>query len=295
VSKLIRLSKTGIEYSDYRVNGGRLMKRLGHTGIEYAINPDGSRGYAWNFISGCGNNIDGLCKDGGFNCWAYSITQRFKDRYPHGFNPTVYPEALLRPLHLKKPSRILCAFMGDLFGDWFAPHDMIHIEGMPKGYTLKSWVFSVINQCPQHTFIFLTKQPQNLIKWSPFPSNCQVGQTITQCLDGIGYMADVEAKVKFISFEPLLFYNVDPLTAASLFKANGIKWVAIGALTGTYRELLEIHPKLTPMPYGNKWTLQPPVEWLREIETAARIVGIPIYEKNNLRPLLGDNLCREMP
>ena len=66
MDKLMRLSPTGIEYGDY----------------------------AWNFASGCGNNIDGKCKAGGFRCWAYSITQRFDDRYPNGFKPTIYPEAL---------------------------------------------------------------------------------------------------------------------------------------------------------------------------------------------------------
>ncbi|KKK77839.1 hypothetical protein LCGC14_2849590, partial [marine sediment metagenome] len=89
MNKLIRLSPTSIEYGDY----------------------------AWNFASGCGNNTGGKCNSGGFNCWAYPITQRFAARYPNGFNPTIYPEALLSPLYLKKPSRILCAFMGDLFWD----------------------------------------------------------------------------------------------------------------------------------------------------------------------------------
>ena len=87
MNRLIRLSPTGIEYGDY----------------------------AWNFASGCDNHINGKCKSGDFNCWAYSITQRFSNHYPNGFKPTIYPDALVSPVYLKKPNRILCAFMGDLF------------------------------------------------------------------------------------------------------------------------------------------------------------------------------------
>ena len=157
MNKLIRLSPTGIEYGDY----------------------------AWNFASGCGNNLEGKCKGGGFNCWAYLTTQRFEAHYPNGFKPTVYPEALLSPLYLKKPSRILCAFMGDLF--WgcqeFNPERVIDVRIPSSGFidhdTLKGWIFNAIGACPQHTFLFLTKQPQNLPAWSPFPPNCWVGVTAT--------------------------------------------------------------------------------------------------------------------
>ncbi|KKM07917.1 hypothetical protein LCGC14_1729050, partial [marine sediment metagenome] len=150
MNKLIRLSPTGIEYGDY----------------------------AWNFASGCGNNVDGRCKGGGFNCWACPITQRFKDHYPNGFNPTIYPEALLSPLYLKKPSRILCAFMGDLFWEcpefhpdrditdelkWLTPDEW----AVTGKWTLKETIYRVMKACPQHQFLFLTKQPQNLIKFSP--------------------------------------------------------------------------------------------------------------------------------
>ena len=258
--------------------------RLSHTGIEYAINPDGSRGYAWNFASGCGNNIDGKCKAGGFNCWAYPITRRFKERYPNGFNPTLYPEALLAPLYLKKPSRILCAFMGDLFWDCpeFDPDRIIDVKtdtGFVDHDTLKAWIFNAIKYSPQHTYLFLTKQPQNLIKFSPFPPNAWVGVTVTN--EGITYpdmmeeacrsLAEIKATVKYISFEPLLssIYKLD------LLKIWGISWVIIGAQT--------------------KPTVYPRIEWVEEIELAARKAGIPIFEKENLKPLLQRELIQEFP
>ena len=185
MNKLIRLSPTGIEYGDY----------------------------AWNFASGCGNNLDGKCKGGGFRCWAYSITQRFEDHYPNGFNPTIYPEALLSPLYLKKPSRILCVFMGDLFWDCpeFDPDRRFVLPESCSGWidmgSLKSIIYQVIEACPHHTFLFLTKQPQNLATWSPFPDKVQLGVSATnqhQFDEAVKYLKKVKASVKFISFEPLL-------------------------------------------------------------------------------------------
>ena len=244
MNKFIRLSPTGIEYGDY----------------------------AWNFISGCSNNKDGKCNSGGFNCWAYPITKRFADRYPNGFKPTIYPEALCSPLHLKKPSRILCAFMGDLFWDCpeFDPNRKIHAI-MPSGkasvtMSLKGWIFTTILQCPQHQFLFLTKQPQNLIKFSPFPDNCFVGVTVTN--EGITYpdmmeeacrsLAEIKATVKYISFEPLLssIYKLD------LLKIWGIDWVIIGQQT---------NPAFYP-----EW------EWVREIIEACDRADIPVFLKINL-------------
>ncbi len=244
MNKLIRLSPTGIEYGDY----------------------------AWNFASGCGNNIDGKCKAGGFRCWAYSISQRFEDHYPNGFKPTIYPEALCSPVHLKKPSRILCAFMGDLFGDCpeFDPDKKIHAV-MPSGkvsisMSLKGWIFTTIKQCPQHTFVFLTKQPQNLIKFSPFPDNCWVGVTATD-LDmaywATYHLKQIEASVKYISFEPLLSWKP---TNGKFFEDTDVDWLIIGAQT---------RPAVFPR-----------IECVKEIVQSADKAGIPVFLKDNLKPLI---------
>lgn len=276
MNKLIRLSPTGIEYGDY----------------------------AWNFASGCGNNISGKCNSGGFNCWAYPITKRFAERYPNGFNPTIYPEALLSPLYLKKPSRILCAFMGDLFWDCpeFDPERKIQ-SLMPSGkasvtMSLKGWIFCTIKQCPQHTFLFLTKQPQNLPPWSPFPQNAWVGGTVcTQAMFDrtMDYMVMVEAGKRYLSIEPML-------TAITATQGIGkslsqqleiLDWLIIGALTGrSYWDLsaqLYYSEDTTASRikrYGRGWTLQPKIEWVREIVEAADKAGIPVFLKENLRPLL---------
>ena len=247
MNKLIRLSKTGIEYADY----------------------------AWNFASGCGNNINGKCKAGGFKCWAYSISQRFEGHYPNGFEPTIYPDALCSPLYLKKPSRILCAFMGDLFWDCpeFNPEGKIRAI-LPSQIasimmSLKGWLFTTIRQCPQHTFIFLTKQPQNLAKFSPFPDNCWVGVTATDHHSfavALNYLWDLKATTKYISFEPLL--GQIPSTPRLFLASNAnISWLIIGAQT--------------------KPTVYPKIEWVREIVEAADKAGVPVFLKDNLLPIMG--------
>ena len=128
--------------------------RLSKSGIEYLT-------HIWSFYSGCENWAIGVCGGGGqqFNCWARSITERFPAHYPNGFNPTFYPDAFLSPMSLKKPSRIGVAFMGDLFGDWIDPwlevilrdeRGAVFYEG-----SLRDRVFMSIEECPQHTFLFL--------------------------------------------------------------------------------------------------------------------------------------------
>lgn len=176
--------------------------RLSKSGIEYLD-------YGWNFYSGCHNKKLGICPVQ--NCWAEAITKRMAHNYPNGFEPTIYREAFLSPLGLKKPSIIGCAFMGDLFGDWVKPDERIEAM-MPSGkasirMSLKGWIFTTIQQCPRHTFLFLTKCPWNLPQWSPFPLNVWLGVSATnqrQFDEAVKYLKDIEATVKFISFEPLL-------------------------------------------------------------------------------------------
>ncbi len=226
--------------------------RLSKSAIEYLD-------YVWNFASGC-------TKDCAY-CWARKIACRFADRYPNGFEPTIYPEALLSPLHLKKHSIIGCVFMGDLFDpgidpnkkvEWFLPSGIATVR-----MALRGWVFTTIKQCPQHTFLFLTKQAQNLAKWAPFPDNCWVGVSVTgywEYVDACNYLSQIDAKVKYLSLEPLLSWDKK---ASYFFNSSGVKWVIIGAQTKPY--------------------IAPEVEWVKEIVGAADRAGIPVFLKNSMK------------
>lgn len=134
-------------------------------------------------------------------------------------------------------------------------------------------IMDTIKMCSHHRFYLLTKQPQNLIKWSPFPDNCWVGVTATRTnmfAQSLIKMQGLEAKVKYVSFEPLLEWNWNNIYQEPLelvLKAEGIDWLIIGAQTKPYKPPERI--------------------WVQEIVEAAGKAGIPVFLKNNLYPLLG--------
>jgi len=170
---------------------------------------------------------------------------------------------------------------------------------LPRDWTDK--VLNIIKGNPQHRFYLLTKQPQNLIKWSPFPENCFVGVTATNAdmaFDAINCLDDVQANVRFLSFEPLL--KPINLVQLDVHLKNNIDWLIIGACTGTYNEMQMLrqrkgYPDLQIMPPGKLWTAQPKIEWLREIVEAADKAGIPVFLKDNLKPLFKPDYEVEYP
>ena len=247
----------------------------------------------WNPITGCLNGCE--------YCYARKLAKtRLKDRYlankniarswdtggggldteitAHNdpFYPRFWPERLessgltggkKRPHsygYLKcykdhKPKGIFTCDMSDLFG-----------IGIPEDWTNR--VLNTIKECPDHRFYLLTKQPQNLIKWSPFPDNCYVGVTATgqKALYGaVKHLSQIEASVKFLSLEPHLENMFIPPWALCF-----VDWLITGAQT--------------------KPTVMPKIEHVQEIVEAADKAGIPVFLKNNLQPLLG-TLRQEMP
>lgn len=257
---------------------------MNKTKIEWVKNPDGTQGYTWNPITGCLNHLGGLCKGGGFPCYAYGLAHgRLKPVYlanetiaepnpeldfwmgkdgiyTDPFYPRLWPKRMIEQFgDYGIPKGIFVCDMGELFGDW-----------IPQEWVAR--LFERISKpwYQEHRFYFLTKQPQNLAKWSPFPDNCWVG--VTACNfkmfgEALFYLSDVEAKVKYISFEPLLGeivssqaggYNQDCL--------KNLDWLIIGAQTKPYKP--------------------PRKEWVDEIVEAADRVGIPVFLKDNLRPVL---------
>jgi protein gp37 len=287
---------------------------MNRTLIEWVVNPDGSRpGWSWSPTTGCLNHINGLCKGGGFPCYAYKLANtRLKQRYLANLNlakiecKSVYaeheiePEEMFDPFYPRfwedrlrelsllpgpdtDPQRkgIFVCDMSDLFG-----------LGIPEEWTKE--VIEHIRWNKQHRFYLLTKQPQNLIKFSPFPENCWVGVTATNekmLANAIEHLNSIEAMVKFISLEPLLSWNTpfDYLVWESLWRAH-IGLIIVGACTGSKKDMEELckrYPNLTLMHWkGNIWTAQPQIQWLREIVSAADKAGVKVFLKDNLKPLL---------
>jgi protein gp37 len=211
--------------------------------------------HVWNFQTGCLNQEQGVCK---LPCWAKAQAKRFG----RSFLPELHLAKLTAPLP-KEPARIGVCFTGDLFGDWINP------DSLPA-VSLRERVFFWIQKHPQHQFFFLTKCPCNLRKWGRFPDNAWVGATVcdNEMLNvAVHALEDVEAKNKWISFEPLLEKII--LRLDDTIHYSGISWVVIGAQT---------HPTVKPKP-----------AWVKEIITACDSAGIPVFLKDNLGwPLASD-------
>lgn len=284
---------------------------MNKTKIEWVKSPDGSQGYTWNPITGCLNcTPQGLCKGGMFPCYAYKLANgRLKNVYTKGAcelaplpnnylaKSNLYPhtdpfyprfwEDRLEPVGLTggskrphsygyltcykdhKPKGVFVCDMSDLFG-----------IGIPEAWTQK--VMDTIRKCSAHRFYLLTKQPQNLIKFSPFPDNCWVGITATNdlyAIDAINSLIKVKAKVTFLNLEPLLYWGLEAIDTGRIVES--VDWVIIGAQTKPYKP--------------------PKIEWVKEIVEACDKAGIPVFLKENLAPIIksikGQNfyLRQQMP
>ena len=270
---------------------------MNRTKIEWCKNPDGTQGYTWNPITGCLNgcsycyarklangrlksrmlaNYD-IAKKGysmvaGKPCTLAGLGFLFEKEFADPFYPRLWPDRVTEILRghqhqswHKYPGRgIFVCSMGDLFG-----------QGVPKLWTHQVLdTIRIMQGGNQHwyptddRFYLLTKQPQNLGYWSPFPDNCWVGASVTNAQeqsDAYVGLGRIEATVKYLSYEPLLS-NV--VMEPQFLKDAGINWLIIGAQT--------------------KPTVMPKVEWVREIVEAADAADIPVFLKDSLKPLFAE-------
>jgi protein gp37 len=198
------------------------------------------------------NPIRGLCivdckdKEGKSYCYARRMYKRFHWDETIRHDMTIWNDIA----KIKNPSRIFVGSTMELFGKWVKDEWM-------------EYILRQVERESEHTFIFLTKKPVGLRKWSPFPKNAWVGVSTTG-FDGNSYLEDVfrpvDATVKFVSIEPLLDY--------SPMDFRWVNWVIAG--------------RCTP---ENKAT-EPNIEWLRDMAKGADKAHAAVFLKNNLRSLV---------
>jgi len=172
----------------------------------------------WNPTTGC-NKVSAGCKF----CYALTMSKRLKamgqEKYKNGFKLTVHPDSLNIPYTWKSPKTVFVNSMSDLF------HKDIPIDYLKQ-------VFKVMNENPQHTFQILTKrgdilEDYDLRKEINWTSNIWMGVSVEdeRVTERIDHLRNTNAKIKFLSLEPLL----GPLSNLNL---ENIDWVIAGGESG---------------------------------------------------------------
>ena len=208
--------------------------------------------YTWN-------PIKGLCPVGCWYCYGRKIYKRFKWIPQLRFDQ----RALEKPCYLKKPSKIFVCSTFELFHP-----------------NVKSWyrdkIFEIIHYHPQHTFQILTKFPQNIDR--DMPDNVWLGVSITkpsEMYPRVKSLYQAQAKLKFISFEPLLG-DVGQFHFQG-YLGGKVDWIIIGRLTG----------------HGHKY--DPKDYWITSLVYHAKKFNTPIFLKDNLRDVWKNKLIQEFP
>ena len=263
------------------------------TGVEWAD-------ATWSPIIGCSPASEGCA-----NCYAKAMAKRLAamgTRYKFvvgaggTWNGDVHLEnaELDRPLRWRKPRRVFCCSMGDLF------HDAVPVEWIGRVFdrmcsaTLTCRKPKCQHDDPEcwqgepHTFIVLTKRPERMRsmiqreigEWAcdrlhgdsclnlsmevgnwP-PRNIWLGVTAEnqpRFDERVGILADTPAVRRFVSLEPLLgpVTGIDPR----------LDWVVVGPETGPRRR--PCNP-----------------EWIRSVVEQCKASGVPCFVKAMPLPVL---------
>lgn len=213
-----------------------------------------------------------------------------REPYPYGFQPTFHRYKLDEPQHWKKPRTIFVCSMGDMFGNW-VPDEWI------------KQLFEACEAAPQHRFLFLTKNPGRYChleragimpkgdnfwfgatfdhsNWPGHDGPHEIpGRPTTFALNGkmvhdAGdfYYPAYPEKNRFVSFEPLL-YDI-----GAHIGSTGAQWHIIGAETG-----------------NRKGKVATQREWVEHIVEYSDKNHIPVFMKESLRGLMGDDFRQEFP
>lgn len=181
--------------------------------------------------------------------------------YPFGFEPTFHRYRMGTLDKLKMGNNIFVGAMADVFGAW-----------VPD-----PWIMDVFTECikhPVHNYLFLTKNPKRyieLVKAGKLPQkdNMWYGSTVTAMEE---YFSSKKTFNTFLSIEPMLF----PISPSTI---SDVKWIIIGAETGNRKD-----------------KVMPGREWIEDIVKWCDILGIPVFMKDSLIPIVGeDNMRRDFP
>lgn len=213
-----------------------------------------------------------------------------KAPYPFGFVPTFHRYRLDDPKHWTKPKNIFVCSMADLFGEW-----------VPDAWIQE--VFEACEAAPQHRYLFLTKNPgrysgltragimphgENFWFGATFDHSNWIGKDGAHRIPGRPVTFALNGKMvhdagdfyypiypennRFVSFEPLL------CDIGAHIGSTGAQWHIIGSETG-----------------NRKGKVAAQREWVEHIVDYSDKNRIPVFMKESLRGLMGDDFRQEFP
>ncbi|MDH4227572.1 MAG: phage Gp37/Gp68 family protein [Deltaproteobacteria bacterium] len=177
----------------------------------------------WNPVTGC-TKVSPGCK----NCYAERMAKRLQamgqPNYKNGFRVSMHAHALSIPSFWKKPQMVFVNSMSDLFH-----------KAVPEDFILN--VFDVMCRADQHIYQVLTKRSDRLLqldKKLPWKNHIWMGVSVENqdCVDRIEHLRKTNARVKFLSLEPLLA----PIRNLNL---KGIDWVIVGGESGPKARIID--------------------------------------------------------
>jgi len=253
------------------------------------LNVPGYIPQTWNPIVGCSKVSDG-CR----NCYAEKMANRLKGMGTRGYTDVTDASGrwngiisivgleytLQKPLGWKTPRAIFVNSMGDLF------HENTDAEWIDQ-------VFDIMEKCPQHLFIVLTKRAARMngyfkSRWDlngRHIPNVWLGVTAEdkeQADDRIPHLLNTPAAIRFVSCEPLLGpvdlcipvgcrscnHPGNVVVRESCTRCGGtgrepsIDWIIAGGESGANQEVRPGH-----------------AEWFRSLRDQAQEAGVPFFFK----------------
>lgn len=201
----------------------------------------------WNPWIGC-TKVSPACDNCYGERWAKRCGRDFS-KVTRAADATFYA-----PLKWKEPQRIFVCSLSDFFH-----------ANVPMGWFQEA--ITVMKTCPEHTFMLLTKRPENIVNRLlasnlSLPANIWLGVTVEnqeQAYNRIPELLKMPAAVHFVSCEPLLGpvdlapYLFDPSLGhfgciidpnqpggAKYYQPPGISWVICGGESGPHAR--PMHP-----------------------------------------------------
>ncbi len=224
--------------------------------------------WTWNPTGGCFHGCTWKMPDGSITqCYAKTVAEGLAwNAYRDGFEHHYWREHVLQePLKLKPPSKIFVGSMADLFGHW-VPEEQIRR------------VLDVMTAAHWHTFQTLSKHPNRIPEFNPFPPNVWVGVSLPagHLMSPHGaaraltiylkHMAAIQASIRFMSIEPLWFDAGHVLAEwADIHGSLPFEWVIVGAAT------------------NGRSVYQPEPAWVEKMLDVMDRFQIPVFFKGNLK------------